>query len=234
MKTKLYSLIPLLTLVFAAPLAGCGKKDGYESKRIAKVAVLTIEEANSLPIMPLAKGNQWVYSVTVGNQRIETELIVQDVRQDSGATLATIGVASTGSLSQTSDWKLDASGLYQLTAGAEGELFVPPQLLVKLPIIIGDEYEQDCNGRWPTGGSGDFQVKSRVVGVQEVDTGVGRLSAIAIESLTTWENEGIQYGATGMTWWVPGIGFVRQRQEIALPSGNFVATYRLQSHSLKN
>ena len=239
MKTKPYSLIPLLTLVFIAPLAGCGKEDGYVSSKTPEVEVLTIEATNSLPIMPLANGNQWVYTLTIGNQKIETELSVQDVRHDSGATTATIKVASTGSQAQTPEWKLDATGLYQLSAGVDGELFVPPQLLVKLPIKFGEEYEQTCNGLWPTRGSGEiqsgeFHVKSRVLGPQEVDTGIGRLSAIAIESLTTWVNDGVPYAAAGMTWWVPGIGFVRQRVEIASPSGSFVAIYRLQSYSLKN
>lgn len=234
MKTKLRPLVPLLALVLTAPLAGCGKEEGYESTPTAKVDMLSIDEANSLPIMPLTEGNQWVYTVTIGNQRIDTELTVQDVRQNSGGTTATIRVASSGAPPQTSEWRLDATGLYQLTAGFDGEPFQPPQLLVKLPIEIGDMYEQDCNGRWPTGGSGDFHVKSRVIGFQEVDTGIGRLSAVAIESLTTWENEGVQFAAAGMTWWTPGIGFVRQRQEIPLPTGNFMAVYRLQSHSLKN
>jgi len=68
-------------------------------------------------------------------------------------------------------------------------------------------------------------------GIQECDTAMGRMQAVAIETRWTWGTGQKQGGAVSTTWWKPGVGIVRFRQEIGVQGQTGVQLFRLKSYT---
>jgi hypothetical protein len=226
MKTLVLCIAPLALL-------GCGKSASYTPKPATKVKEVAVNPGDEAKLFPLVEGNQWVYTVETQEGAFELTLKVTSVRKEGTTTNATITSATPGRDPVPSEWRVDSTGIYQISDGA-ARVFDPPQLLVAFPLEKGVEKTQTVNGPFPLGGgTGTMQMRAKYVGVQQVDTDMERLSAAAVESVTTWQTENGQAASRGLTWWTPGIGFVRQRQEVAMGQGRAVVLMKLKSYSFK-
>jgi len=225
----------LFTIVALALTLGCSKSKGYEPKAVDEIPVVSVATGQESSLAPLAVGNQWVYTMEQGANKGEITMKVEDVQQVDGGTNATIGVYPSASQSNTvpsqkMDWRVDSSGIFQLTTGSD-TVYDPPQLLVPFPLEEGVEHEISGSGGRPFGGPGAYTATIKVLGPQEVDTESDRMSAIAIQSTTQWETAEGPAASVTITWWRPDIGFVRQKQEIRTQNGTVVSLLKLKSHS---
>jgi hypothetical protein len=223
-----------LIVLVAIPVAlsGCGSGGGYTAKPAKKVSDVSLKPGDEKSLMPFKVGNQWVYSIETNQGSSEITLKVTDVQESGGVTLATLSTQVPGSPNSETKWRQDSTGLYQVSNGSQ--VFDPPQLLVAFPLTEGKEMKVKTTGPLPAGtGTGSMDIAIKYIGTQHVDTVGDRMSALAVESLTTWNTpEGVA-ASRGVTWWVPNVGFVRQRQEIGMGQSRGVIVMKLKSHSFK-
>lgn len=225
------------TLLFLIPLAlalGCGKDDEYQPKKTQEVPVAKFAAGEEAKLVPLAVGNQWVYTMIRSGERSELTLKVESIQQTPDGKEATIGVypsdSNTVVPTQTMVWRVTDTGVYQITTGTE-TVYDPPQLLIPFPPDEKADFEHEGTGGRPVGGPGEYQSTIKVLGAQPIDTDNGRMSGFAIHSITSWESEVGPAVASTMTWWSPGIGFVRQIQEVRTSEQTIKVLLKLKSHS---
>lgn len=228
------SILAISLVVFIALSAGKG--GAYVPKPVTVVAEVQIKAGEERSIMPLQAGNQWVYVMEIGNQRREITIEVVSVDPTGDTTLAVVKVTDGQSDPQLNTWRVDSTGVYQVTARNDIP-YEPAQLLVPFPIEDGREFTFEGTGPLPVAGEGSYKTVGKVLGPQEIDTAMGgtagRMSAIAVQSITTWETDEGKNISRAWAWWVPGIGFVRQKQEFLTPAGSGSVLLKLKSYSFK-
>lgn len=225
-------------------LTGCGSGGGgaYKPKPAPKVETVEVKAGEEKSLMPVAKGSQWVYAVNFrmqqrGGQTGEqngdvTFRITETEPQGDGTKASFVTVNTDGKQGETQTWLIDSTGIYQLTGGMEKEDFVPPLPNVAFPIKVGETFKWKGKGPFPGGLKGEATATSKVVGYQEVDTEMGRMSALAIENRTEWTTSDDKKAiSAGMTWWRPNYGFVRIRQEVLVGDTVAVQLFKLKSYT---
>ena len=222
-------------VLIAVPLAllGCGQGGGYSPQTAKKVADAAVKPGDEASLLPLKVGNQWVYTVETGQRTGELTLKVVDVRTEGGATIATISSTLDNGSPSTSQFRVDSKGIYQLSDGS-GRNYSRPMTLIAFPLEKGKDLKESVDGPRPFGGtSGPMESTIRYVGPQHADIVKDRIGALAVESVTTWQTDEGQAVSQGITWWTPGIGFVRQRQQFGVGQGGLTVLMKLKSHSFK-
>ena len=228
--TKIMLLIALtLTL-------GCSKSDEYQPKKTKKIVETKVAAGEERTLAPMAVGNQWVYTRQQGSSKAEITMKVTAVRQtpdgDTDATINIRQITAQGAVDEsTIVWLVNDTGIYQ--SSSADSTYDPPQLLVPFPLKKGNEWQevkQEGIGGRPYSEAGPYQIRVRVLGTHEVDTDKGRMSAIAIESVTEWETEAGPAASITLSWWKPGVGFVRQVQEVRTPAGTVKDILKLKSY----
>ncbi len=220
-------------IVVPVALAGCGSSDGYTAKPAKKVADVSFKPGDEASLMPLKVGNQWVYTIESAQGSSELTLKVSEVKVEGDATNATMIATMSGSPSSPTAWRVDKTGIYQVSDGPN-RTFDPPQLLVAFPLELNKEHKRTTKGPHPFGETvGSMETMVKYVGPQDVDVDGDRIAAMAVESVTTWQSATGPAASRGMTWWTPGVGFVRQRQEVGVGQGRAVVVMKLKSHSFK-
>jgi hypothetical protein len=229
------------TLALVAAI-GCGEKKGYEAKPAPPpIPKATVEPGQEATLMPLAVGNQWVYTATTnivtnqGRDRQESELTfrVSAVNQVEGGRRATIEVIRDGQVSEKQTWLVNNRGIFQVAAGRGAIVYNPPLPLFTFPIKEQETTEWSGQGPLPGGGTGRSRMEVRTLGAQEVDTETGRLSAFAVESRSTWSQNNVNGASTSMSWFAPKIGLVRTSVTVSSRGASANQMLVLKSHSLK-
>lgn len=220
-----------LSLAIALALFGCGSDGGYSPKKTETVAPVKVAAGQESTLMPLEDGNQWVYTSESNGKKDELTLRAVNIRSVEGGKRATLEATNATGQKMALDMRVDSTGVYQETT-MSGKAYTPAQPLILFP-FEGENKEFTINGPYPVDGEGTMKVTVKYLGPQEVDTDMKRMSAIAVESLTTWTTPDGPASSHAITWWVAGIGFVRQRQEITLPKGSAVVLMKLKSYSTK-
>jgi hypothetical protein len=224
-------------------LTGCGKSGtSVEPKASKPLEPAKVAPGQERQLFPLVVGNQWVYEshlVAQGGNRMQEQdaivtIKVQSVTDDAGKTKAI--VEATNDQDDSKDrqvWIVDNTGIYQSSVGRKPIFFEPLQPVVKFPVQQGDKFTWKGKGYRPLGSPGSYTAESVVLASEEVDTGLGKMSAIPVESVANyrWQNRDVQVRSTA--WWVPKIGFVRYVVTVSFPEGGYRRTLRLKSHSLK-
>lgn len=237
--------ISSLILVVAA--VGCGKEGGgYKPTPVAKVAPVTIAEGSEQDLFPLVVGNQWVYnmefSVEATNQQPQqgqgdlTFRVSSVVNEPDGSKKATIDILTAGKLNERQVWRTNKKGLFQITTGqiANQVTYTPAQPAILFPVTPGKTFTWSGSGAYPGGGKGTSNSRGVILGSREVDTDMGRMSAIAVESDQSWTTDkGVKGRAASTIWFAPQVGIVRFRQEIAAGNVTAVQKLTLKSKSLK-
>ncbi len=220
-------------VVIPVALSGCGSSGGYTPKPAKKVADVALKPGDEASLIPLKVGNQWVYEIESSEGTSELTLKVSDVKQEGDVTLATMTATVSGSPATMTSWRVDKTGIYQVSDGPT-RVFDPPQLLVPFPLELNSLRKTKLTGPFPFGGTtGPMDSSVKYIGPQHVDIAGARIAAVAVESVTTWQSENGPAASRGMTWWTPGVGFVRQRQEVGVGQSRAVVIMKLKSHSFK-
>jgi hypothetical protein len=184
------------------------------------------------------------FKVTDVQETPEGKKVTIEVRS-AEADASRPGTFKPANLTDTMVWLVGSKGITMLTqsyrpaAGADLKptSFNPPMLSVPFPIKDGQTTEYTGTGARMGGMPGPFKVTHRTVGLQEVDTDAGRMSALCTESEFNFETEQkIKYVTNVSTWWAPKVGIVRYVVAITLtqPNGqraNILSTLRMKSSS---
>ena len=212
-------VLPLLALL----AAGCkSAAPGYTPTPPAPVEqVVPAEVKNPLSLMPLDLGNQWTYTLrveefrggkSVGKIENAVEYRVAQARPDGTALLV---------LKQGEDvidqqvWRSTGDGLYQVASGLKSVPFVPQQPLALLPLTPGRTFSWKGRGPNPNGESVSETLSSVILAPQNVDTGLGPLSAFPIETRTDYDGG----NSRNTSWFRTGVGLVRLLQETTWRDG---------------
>lgn len=229
--------------LLAAVLIGCGSGagGGYTPKPVPKVAEFKLNPGDEKTLFPLVKDNQWVYASNIivqqGQQQatnnVELTFVVKNVVDVGNGKKATIEISSEGKVTERQAWLVNDKGIYQVTAGKDSTVFDPIQPAVAFPPEAGREFKWEGKGLIPGGSYGVSRSVGKVLGPQEVDTDLGRMSALAVENTQTWTLNGKRGEARSTVWWAPKIGIVRFVQEIATDQIQARQTLKLKSKSIK-
>jgi len=234
---------PLITLPVLAAV-GCGTGAGERPRAVLapKIPVAMLEEGKESRVMPLAKGNSWTYSYEQvtreanGRQSSDQrELTWTVVRTDlvPGGIRAIIQVSSGGSVADRQVWRCDATGLFQERISNKDIPYTPALPVMRFPLAKYGAFKWSGRGVLPVGQPGPMTVDIQVLGPQEVDTDLKRISAIAIESRSRFAAEKFQGVAANTMWFSPGVGLVRYRSEVAIGNVIGVTVIKLKSTNLK-
>ena len=213
-------LLPIGILLLAA-LAGCGDEGGSTKKSEPKPEAKLIgnmEGKSPMDIFPDSVGTQVTYELQSGSNRRDLTFVVKDVQESNGAKDITMDVMNQeGDVTDTTVWTVSEAGVAQKIAKTD-QAFNPPQMLLHFPIVYSEnvDYEgegpfaatDDPNARGPITGT------NRVRGTEIVQTQMGEIEAIAIETAYTWESNGIAHLSQETSWVSPKYGIVRYQQSL--------------------
>ncbi|MGV3617584.1 MAG: hypothetical protein ACO1SV_19845 [Fimbriimonas sp.] len=231
-------------LPFALLLAtGCGQKAGGDAPAspVSTIPVAKVEAGKEASIMPLAKGNEWTYTWeqtatangrTTSNQRDLTWRVVQATKIPGGVR-ATIELSMKGLASDRQTWRMDASGLYQEKVSRSKPAYQPALPVLRFPVADHEKFRWSGRGMSPVESVGPMTLDGHVTGAQEVDTDMGRMSAIAIESTSRFSFQRQNGIALNTAWFRPGVGMVRLRSEVAIGNVIGITIFKLKSTNLK-
>lgn len=231
MKRCLPILLPTLVLA-----AGCGRlKPGtYTPTPPPKVEPVENKVTESNEVMPLHEGNQWSFELRIENYANgkavggATQNVSYRVASVNG-NRAVLVLEQDGKVIDRQDWETTADGIYQTSSGLQKTPYSPPQPAAPLPLENGKRMKWTGKGLM-SDGSVDFgKADLEVLSPQAVDTGVGTLSAIPVTTVTT-------YGKTrceNTTWFRPGIGLIRLRQDTISKDRQSIVLLTLTNYALK-
>lgn len=205
--------LPLSLLVFAA---GCRTAPpAYVPVPPPKVEAVSLDVSGGDAVMPMAVGNRWSY--TMRTQVIQNgqpgpnndQEVAYRVESSVGGTAHLILETSDGkSAIDAQDWRATADGVYQVATGLSGAPTVPPQPLVLLPLEEGHRFGWRGKAMMPDGSNSEGKAESTILAPQTVDTAMGPMSAVPVESRMKFAS-----GTSDSTaWFRPGVGLVRYFQ----------------------
>jgi len=252
MTTRTLTAIAMGTVCLS--LTGCsgpGKGGGYTPKPEEKVVPITIAEGQEADLFPAKVGNTWVYeddssqATAQGQRSAKTEVTfkITGVVDTADGKEVTVNVLADGKLSDRMKWRIGSNGIYELsgtlreTAASplKDVKFEPPVPVLPFPTKDRTQIDVAATGVRPAAGVGPFKSKVTVDGIQEVDTAMGRFSALSSTSVSTYQNKGIKCQTSSTAYWAPKVGIVRYVQDIVLTNadGKTISSnsvLRLKSH----
>lgn len=244
----------ILVSMAAVALVGCGSGSGtYKPTPVKAPEIAQLKPGDENIIWPLVKGNTWTYEVstsqsTGGPQTSTNETVVFEVDRiipkSTGGYIANVKttVQSTEA-KMVQQWEWTPKGLFQRWMGKRDQSFKPAQPAVMFPIKVGDTFRWKGYGPTLISIRGLFNVNSKVLGMQLVDTSMGTMSALCVEQTGTFKTRDLKgLPLTGQinttSYWTPGVGLVRfnQRTRLTDNKGNQLSatqTIRIKSYVVK-
>lgn len=207
------------------------------------------------PLYPVREGASWAYINSGGpNGTFAYSDMISAVRAD-GFTLT----SQIGNLVRTQEWACEADGLKALELGGGTTASITAQGLtaefstsditgLSLPVVISSgqqwQYNLTIHGTipMPTGeqvqSNGTYSMVLQEMGKETVTVPAGTFEAVKIQSSSTVEilvpfgNDQVpmKYSGTSITWYVPGIGYVKSIENWDLGSTPYTATTELQTY----
>lgn len=254
MTKQTLTVMALATTVLV--LSGCnssGKSQTSATPKAAeKVTPITITPGQEADLLPVKAGNSWVYEAVSNSQTpqgsrsqtTEVTFKVATVEDTADGKDVTMDVSTDGNVSDRLIWRVSPSGIYQVagstmdpkTKELKSVKFEPALKVVPFPVKPGSEETLDLVGVRPGAAPGPFKAVVTTEGIQEVDTVMGRLSALATTQQSDYKENNVQIRATSTAYWTPKIGIVRYYQELVAVNNQgqsiqTVTTLRLKSHN---
>lgn len=229
------AFLPALLFLFAA---GCRPAThAYVPTPPPKVEPAPTEVAGGAAVMPLAVGNRWTYSLRTeaydGSKPLgrneETVIYRVKARYGKNDQDAYLTLEASGRTIDLQDWRTTDAGVYQLSSGAKRTAYSPPQPLILVPMTPGRRFEWKGRGAMPDSSIGQGSAKNEILPSQTVDTGMGPMSAIPVVSRMSFAGG----QSENTSWFRPGVGLVRFRQETVGKGRRVVLLLTLTSYALQ-
>ncbi|MBX3112180.1 MAG: hypothetical protein KF857_09240 [Fimbriimonadaceae bacterium] len=231
--------LPFIAIA-AVALGGCSQGGGgYVPEKPPEVKNMTVTPGNEAELWPLSVGNEWVYEVQStqngGSATRELTFKVTASRKEGDATIATLEILEGSKHLDSSDWRVDKSGIYQINSTDRRAAYTPPQMLCKFPVKDGETFNQDLKGPAPTTGADvvDQKVQNKCRGTERIDTEEGPMEAVTVESNTKFSYKGQDFVTSATLWFVPKVGLARFVQQTSTKDFNGKEIFRLKSHTAK-
>lgn len=221
----------------AVGLAGCAGPTSYKPTKVPEPVAVKVEDFTADTVLPAKVGDTWNYEYesvtqTSAGQKREAGKIkftIDAVKDTSRGKELSLAISKDGEVQDKQIWVVNAKGITQMTAGMQNKPFNPPQPLLLLPIKDNMKFQWKGSGICPDGNPGDMKVTSEVRGSEPIDTAVGKDTALAVESNTSFKSSKLTALLGITTWYKPGVGIVRLKQALVARGGNVVTTLKLIS-----
>ena len=224
-------------------LVGCSHEpeDKFVAKPPEAVPPATLTPGNETALLPLDKGNQWTYTVELvtgaagaqsAQQNYESVWSVTDSKQTTDGIEATIETTVPSGKKDVQEWRANSTGIYEVGEGSPPVKFTPPMPVMLFPVKEGSTFQWSGTGPNGTLAAGHQTSHSTILGSQDTDTDMGRMSAYAVESHSSFESKQGKGTSDSTIWMSPGVGIVRLRQEVHLGDKGYVLLIKLKSKSL--
>lgn len=234
----------LALIAGAVALTGCNQGGGgakageYKPVEVARLETAEFKPGGERDLFPFKVGNSWSYDAEISfrpNGAQPQPPVVKVLRFRCTQVVKTakgirvnMEVVMDGRVNEVQEWLLTDQGLFQSSVGYPGRPFNPPQPAWRSPMQIGAKFSWKGTGFTPDGQVGPGESTSEVLPKQDVDTGLGQVNAVPVQTRLSWPKG----RALSTTWWAPGYGIVRYRQEAITEQGLAVQVMRLKSVSI--
>lgn len=206
------------SLATLALLAGCGKEDEVAEKYAKPEPRMAgnLEGQSPLDLIPTTPGTQVVYELTDQSGVRELTFNVQSIAEKPNGKEVTIQIIDNqGSVTDTTKWLVGETGVFQ-TVARNDQAFDPPQALVNYPITFSEPIKYEGNGPFAgVNATGKITGEHRIRGQEIVETVMGEIEALAIDSAYTYSHQGVTFLSRETTWIAPKFGIVRYSQTLA-------------------
>lgn len=224
-------------------LTGCkhGPNDPYVPQPAKAIPPAAVTPGNEASLFPLDKGNQWTYAVSItrmvkGQQqaplRRDWTCKVTSSEKTADGTRAVMDILQDDKLQDRQHWLVTSKGIYQTASGNPSIDYKPMMPVVVFPVKDGATFSWSGSGPSGLGVNGPHTSSSKIHGSEEVDTEMGTVSAIPIESDTRVKVGKDDGQSVSTVWLAPGTGIVRLRQEALAGDTGYVLVMSLKSKSL--
>lgn len=200
---------------------GCGSKSKgtYQPVATKKVEPAKIAPGNEAELFPAKEGSQWVYEteqVTAqGTQVGEVIFRAVKVIPTADGNKVQFEMENGGKIIDRQTWLINGKGIFQLTSGPQQVAFEPPQPVLLFPADAGRTFSWQGKGVTSGGQIGTSTIKSTIIGPQEIDTGTGTMSGIAVQQTSEGKVNNQAFKTASMVWFVPKVGLARYKQQVA-------------------
>ncbi|MCW5937691.1 MAG: hypothetical protein KIT11_10350 [Fimbriimonadaceae bacterium] len=225
---------PLAALaVSLVVMGGCGssgKSSSYKPQEKQPVQEMALSPGDGPKLFPLKVGNRWVYeaegvqTTPNGSNTSKSEVTFQiaSIKDTADGKVVTIEVVSEGKITDRLNWRVSDKGIYQLTGSVrktmEGPLtevpYNPPVRIIGFPVKERESLKMAVTGIRPAATPGPLNMENSTRGVQEVDTAMGRMQALATETESSYQENNVKFRSSSTTYWAKDVGMVRFRQEV--------------------
>jgi hypothetical protein len=235
--------------VIGLVLSGCTTRSisTYVPQPPPKVEAIKVPEVDVRELLPLVVGSQWTYQlgITLVKNNVESHIPDMEVtyrvvssENVGGEIHAILELCQNGKPSDRQKWIVNSQGLFQASAGLTnpqtGELkdipFDPPQLIMPLHSQPGQKFSWHGRGVTPDQNIDTMNVATTILDSERVDSPMGPFASVPVESVT----KDSQMTTTNVTWFHPGLGIVRFRQEMPFQGGQQIQTLKLRNYALKH
>jgi hypothetical protein len=229
----------LITATAALGLAGCGSS-GYVPKKQPEVAPLSEAGLTADVLLPLKPGSAWTYRVdTIIQNRsgVQPETGVMELRvakyvKNGDVTKATLEFVRDKKVVDEQEWRIDKTGIYQISSGTTRTKFSSPVPFLITPLVKDKITRWNGTGYTVLQKVGKISSSLRLRGPEVVDTSLGKKSGIAVETLTEFTVGTVKGNTVSTTWFEPKVGIIRLRQAVTLPTGSVTTTLSLSKAPL--
>jgi hypothetical protein len=222
---------------------GCGSSAQKPSQVMLDVKEVKITPQNQRSLFPITVGNSWVYTMEASAQSLKNPKksmtgvlgyrVVKVLKVAPFAVRATIEVFLGGKKTDEQDWVMDDKGLFLVSTGAVKKAYSPRQPILKFPLKDQDNFKWEGTGSTPIGKPGKMTYAFKYDGMQNADTDMGQMNAAFMQSVGAFKTDGGEIGKMGVnSWYSPGVGLVRYKQEIELKGAATSITLRLKSYNV--
>lgn len=167
--------------------------------------------ADKADYWPLRKGNTWHIAATAAGKNIDQILTVTEVKQEGGASLATIDFNMNGQVINREVYRVTKNEISRVAGGPPGAggKASPPLPIIKYPMAPGKSW------KW----SGSLTLSEQTVqatstlsvsGPQTVKTPAGTFKALHVHNALVATYQGTKMEYPNDYWFAPGVGLVRQ------------------------
>lgn len=208
-------------------------------------------------LYPVRQGSSWAYITSGGSNGLFAYSDTISEVSENGFTLTT----QTTEFTRTQKWACETDGLKALELGGGTTASITAQGMtaqfstsditgISLPALIASgqqwQYNLSIQGTipMPTGeqvqSNGTYTITMQEIGSESVTVPAGTFNAVKIQSnsileiLVPFGNEQVpmKYSGTSITWYAPGVGYVKSVENWDMGSAPYTVTTELQTYVL--